>query len=437
MPVDALLLNPPLSTVVLRTRDGSLMPPLGLGYLAAVLEQAGYSVDLFDMQAEEGRGPDLVRLIRKRQPQVVGIGTMVNTYRNGLRIAQLIKENSPTTKVVIGGPQATFLVKETLSCPAVDVLARYEGEETMIELMRHFEGDEPSLDSIRGIAFRRGDRIYQTEPRPLIADLDSLPVPARHLFKMDLYGLATVFTARGCPSRCVFCAANALYPDLPYRARSPQLVVGEIEGMVKEYNLESFFIADDTFTLRPERAMEICDLIIERKLNAKWLCEARVNTMTPELARKLAEAGCMEVQYGVETGNPEIMKLIRKGISLEQVEEVVNYTQSTGLNVVCSFIIGFPWDTRETVQQTLDFGHRLSQMGAPLWDGGQSGRGRVMAGFAPLTPLPGTYVYEHAEELGIRFLTQDWDRYTFAEPVIETRHLTAADIRNFHLSGFC
>jgi anaerobic magnesium-protoporphyrin IX monomethyl ester cyclase len=434
--VDILLVNPPLSTVVLKLRSGLLMAPLGLGYLAAVLEQAGYKVGLVDMQAEEIRGSGLVRVVQERQPQVVGIGTMVNTYKNGLRVARLVKNFSPTTKVIVGGPQATFLVKETLACPAVDVLVRYEGEETIVELMRHFDGDGRRLDSICGIAFRDGDRIHQTEPRPLIADLDSLPMPARHLFKMDRYGLAIVITARGCPSHCVFCAANALYPSQSYRERSPHLVVDEIEEMVERYSLDSFFIADDTFTLRAEHVMEICDLLIERKIRAKWLCEARVDTMTPKIARKLVDAGCIEVQYGVETGHQEIMKLIRKGIKLKEVEDVVNYSQAMGLNVVCSFIIGFPWDTHETVQRTLDFGHRLSNIGAPLSDGWRSGRGRVMAGFAPLTPLPGTYVYEHAEELGIRFLTRDWDRYTFSEPVIETLYLTATDIRNFHMSGF-
>jgi anaerobic magnesium-protoporphyrin IX monomethyl ester cyclase len=437
MTLDVLLINPPLSRVVLNMRTGLLMPPLGLGYLAATLEQAGYQVQLLDMQAEQARGADLVRYLNEHQPRVVGIGTMVNTFNNGLRVAQIVKQARPATHVIVGGPHATFLPEETLACSAVDVLVRYEGEETLVELLQHFESASPALDQIRGIVFRDGDRLIATEARPLIADLDRLPFPARHLFKWDKYGIPITITARGCPSRCVFCAANALYPHPPYRVRSPQLVVDEIEEMVRRYGLQSFFIADDAFTLWPKRALEICDLLIARGLNTvKWLCEARVDTMTPEVARKLCEAGCIEVQYGVETGNPEIMKLIRKGIKLEQVQEVVAYSQALGLNVVCSFIIGFPWDTHETVQQTLAFGHQLMQLGAPLKDGGRSGRGRVGSGFAPLTPLPGTYVYEHAAELGIRFVTKDWDRYTFAEPVIETQHLTAAELRNYHLSGF-
>lgn len=415
--------------------DG-VVPPLGLGYLAGALERAGYRVELLDMKLEKMRGAGLARLVHEQRPRVVGISTMVVTYQNGLRAAQVIKDASPTTKVVIGGPQATFLVEETLACPAVDVLVRYEGEETMVELMRHFDGDGLSLDNIRGISFHDGDRICQTEPRPQIADLDSLPLPARHLFKMERYTKPGILiTARGCPSRCVFCAANALYPDSPYRTRSPRLVVDEIEGMVEEYNLDSFFIADDTFTLQPRRAMEICDLIIERGLTAKWTCEARINTMTRELAEKLFQAGCTGMQYGVETGNATIMKSIRKGIQLEQVEEVVDWTQAAGLDVICSFIIGLPWDTDETVLQTISLSRKLERLGAPLTRERQPGRGRVASAFTVLTPLPGTYIYDHAEELGIRFLTKDWDHFTLVEPVIETNHLSSADIRGLYFEA--
>jgi len=214
--------------------------------------------------------------------------------------------------------------------------------------------------------------------------------------------------------------------------RTPRLVVDEIGQLVETYGLNSFFIADDTFTLHPQRAMEICDLIIEHRLKINWTCEARINTMTPALAEKLFQAGCTGVQYGVETGNAEIMRAIRKGIRLEQVEEVVYWTQAAGLDVVCSFIIGLPWDTEETVAQTIYFGRRLERLGAPPTRERQPRRGRVTTAFTVLTPLPGSYIYDHAEELGIRFLTKDWDRYTLIDPVIETRHLSTADIRRLY-----
>lgn len=431
MALDVLLISPPSIAFRGRGDEKGMMPPLGLGYLAAVLELAGFKVGLIDMQPEGIRGKDLARILEEQRPRVVGITTMVVSFKNALRVSEIVKQVLPDTKVVVGGPQATFLVEETLACPSIDVLVRHEGEDTILELMHFFLDGSLSLDHIRGIAFREGDKIYQTEDRPLIRDLDRLPFPARHLFKSHLYVKpGVVITARGCPSQCVFCAARALYPNPSYRARATKLVVDEIEEMVERYRLDSFFIADDTFTLDPDRAMEICDLIIERKLRVWWACEARVNTMTPELAHKLVQAGCVEVQFGVETGNPEIMKRIRKGIRLEQVEEVVNYTLEAGLDVLCSFIIGFPWDTPETVKQTLDFARKLSRLGnGAVASRGRRRRGRMVAMYAPLTPLPGTELYRRAEEWGIRFLTRDWDRFTFNEPVIETNNLSARDVR--------
>ena len=432
--LDVLFVVPPLPKRW--TGKGGLndyVSPLGIGYLAAVLEKAGYRVDLVNMQTEQLRQENLAELLRSKKPRIVGITTTVTTYKNGLRAAQLIKDILPETKVLIGGPQATFLVEETLSCSAIDVLARFEGEETILELIRHFDGEQLPLEDIQGIAFMRDGQIHKTERRPLIANLDLLPAPAWHLYKLDQiqYKFPVIVTARGCPSKCVFCAANTLYPDPSYRVRSPQLVVDEIAYLVNTYGIRSFMIGDDAFTLRPKRAMEICDLLIAKNLDITWTCEARVDTMSPELAQKLKDAGCFLVQYGVETGNPEIMKFIRKGISLKQVEKVVDFTQAIGLNVACTFILGFPWDTHETTRQTIEFGRKLERMGAPS-NIKSSSRGRVSIGSTPLTPLPGTYVYEHAEELGIRFLTKDWDQFTYT-PVIETPHLTAQEIRRYYV----
>ena len=435
---DVLLITAPNASRV-RSASGwagmGFIPPLGLGYLAAVLERAGYGVEIVDMDAMARRRADLIQLVRERRPRVVGISTMVGSYNNGLRAAQIVRQECPTAKIVIGGPQATFLVEETLACPSVDVLVRGEGEETILELMCHFDDGIP-LDAIQGIAFRDGDQVCQTEPRPLIADLDSLPFPARHLFNVKRYTKPGVLiTARGCTGRCIFCASHAMYPKPPYRARSPRAVVDEITELVEHFGVGEFFIADDAFTLRPRRALKICDLIIARGLKAHWTCEARVNSMTPELVRKMRESGCHLVFYGVETGNPEIMELIRKRISLEQVEEVVDFTQSAGLDVMCSFIIGFPWDTHQTVSQTIEFANKLRRMGAAEPNRGGPGRGVVTATFYHLTPLPGTFIYEHAGELGLRFLSKNWDHYTMAAPIIETPHLNAAEMRELHFQA--
>lgn len=439
MPIcDVLLIVPPNASLVRGASSGAgagFIPPLGLGYLAAVLEQAGYRVDILDMDVMAWRGSDLVRWVQERQPRVVGFSLMVGSYNTGLRAAQLIRNECPPTKIVVGGPQATFLAEEILNHhPAVDVVACHEGELTLLELMQAWETKPSALESILGIAFRREDGIHQTPPRPLIKDLDTLPLPARHLFQMKRYAKPGVLlTARGCVGQCVFCAARATYPEQPYRARSPQAVMAEIAELSESFGLHDFFIADDAFTLQPKRALAICDLIIASGLKAHWTCEARVNSMTPDLVHKMHAAGCHQIFYGVETGDPEVMKLIRKGIRLEQVEEVVNFTQAAGIDVMCSFILGFPWDTPQTIGQTIEFAGKLRRMGATWPNRGGPGRGFVTAAFYHLTPLPGTFIFEHASELGLKFLSKNWDHYTMAAPIIETAHLSAADLREWRL----
>jgi len=435
---DVLLIVPPNASLVRGASSGTgagFIPPLGLGYLAAVLEQAGYTVDILDMDVMAWRGADLVRLVQARQPRVVGLSMMVGSYNTGLRAAQLIRDTCPSTKIVVGGPQATFLAKDILSNhSAVDVVVCHEGEQTLLDLMHYWDDESLSLHNILGIAFRCEGGVYHTPPRPLIRDLDTLPLPARHLFKMDRYTKPGVLiTARGCVGHCVFCAAHATYPEKPYRARSPQAVMNEISDLSECFNLRDFFIADDAFTLQPKRAMAICDLIIASGLKVHWTCEARVNSMTPDLVHKMRAAGCHQIFYGVETGDPAIMKLIRKGIRLEQVEEAVNFTQAAGIDVMCSFILGFPWDTHLTVGQTIEFAGKLRRLGATRPNRGGPGRGFVTAAFYHLTPLPGTYIFEHASELGLKFLSKNWDHYTMAAPIIETAQLSAVDLREWRL----
>ena len=442
--LDLLLIVPPSASKPATNSRKPILhsPTLGVGYLAAVLEQAGYKVAILDMWAEGLRGKELVEFLIQNKPRVVGISTIVTTFKNGLKVAQITKDTLPYVPVIVGGPHASFQVDETLACAAVDIVVRFEGEITLLEVMRFYNGESINLNEIKGIAYRDGDQIHLTERRPLIQDLNRLPLPAHHLIDPTSYSLPTVITARGCPHQCVFCAARTIYEEFPYRARSPESVVSEIIDLSTRFKGRDLFIADDTLTLHEKRAHKICDLLDENKVDTPWRCEARVNTMSPELASHMRNSGCHLIQYGVETGDPEMMKLIRKGITLEQVEHVVDYTLAAGLDVMCSLIIGFPWDTHETIRKTLNFGQKIMKMAEPWrvskpeFKGSRTKkRGCIGLGLAILTPLPGTYVYDQADQLGMRFLTRDWDRFTFTEPVIETQHLSAAELRKYYIES--
>ena len=429
--MDVLLINPPPPSYEPGRGDSDIIisvPPLGLAYIAAVLEEDGFTVRLACMPGERLKRADLEALLRREQPQLIGITSMVNTYNNGLRIASIARRLCPGAAIVMGGPHASFLGEETLAGGQVDAVCRFEGELTMLELARHYLRGEGRLEEIRGIVYRKDGRTKATPERPFIEDLDELPLPARHLLQLESYQYpGSVITGRGCPFNCAFCAANAISGSR-CRMRSTKAVLEELEEIYRRYGLAKIFFLDDTFTVSKARVWEICAGIAERKLPLEWYCESRVNTVDAELLDVMYEAGCRVIQFGVESGNDGILKKINKGISTGQVEQAVETALKRGVKVFCSMIIGHPDDTHETVRDTIRLGEKLLHMAKKL--------GTVLRiSFPVLTPLPGTRVYEDAEDLGLRFLSRNWDRYNFMEPVIETRRLTREDLQNYMMDA--
>jgi len=428
-PIEVLLINPPQTRSLLATeREQALSAvlPLGLAYLAAVLECEGYRVQVVDMMAEGLRAEGLAALLRRARPKLVGITSTIRLFNNGLRIAHLVKQIDPHAAVVMGGPHASFVCDEALRNGDVDAVCRFEGEQTLLELAAHYLRGEPAdLFAVCGIAYWRDGQTQFTAERNFIADLDLIPFPARHLFPIDRYpnqlSIANVVVGRGCPFECIFCSANTL-SGRRYRVRSAGNVLAEIAELIERYQLDEFYISDDTFTVSHKRVREICAGLMAIGARATWGCEARVNTINEDLLRLLHAAGCRSIQYGAESGDDAVLAGVHKGITTAEVEAAVQVAHRIGLEVACSFVIGHPFDTRETVRRTIAFARHL------IYDIGGNGGPRVRAKFAILTPLPGTPVYEHADELGVRILTHNWDRYSFHTPVIETPHLNRGDL---------
>ena len=431
---EILLINPPQTRSLLTTQREqalSTVLPLGLAYLAAVLERDGYRVQVVDMMADDMRADALATRLRAAQPRLVGITSTIRLFNNGLRVARLVKQVVPSAAVVMGGPHASFTYEQALQKGSVDALCRFEGEQTLLELTGHYLRNDPAeLSAIRGIAYPSDGHIVLTPARAFITDLDSLPFPARHLFPIEHYpgplSIANVIVGRGCPFECIFCSANTL-SGRRYRVRSAHNVLAEIVELLARYHLDEFYVVDDTFTVSRRRVKELCEGLIAAGVRASWGCEARVNTVDEELLRWLYAAGCRSIQYGAESGDDTVLAEVHKGITTEQVEAAVWAAHRIGLEVACSFVIGHPFDTRETVRKTIAFARHL------IYDiGQQDGDPRVRTKFAILTPLPGTPVYDQAEELGVRILTRNWDRYSFHTPVIETRHLDRNDLASLY-----
>lgn len=398
-------------------------PPLGLGYIASVLRDCGYNVEICDMGSQKLTLKNILDKIDGKY-SVVGISSMIANHGNCMRLAKVLKESFPDIKIIMGGPQATFIPEEILKSGYVDIVCMFEGEETIVEVMYALSKNN-GLEKIKGIAYTENGKIHINEKRPFIRDLDKIPFPAWDLFSLKDYPEpGVIISGRGCPYRCIFCAATAL-SGAKYRMRSPKNVVDEIEYIYTKYGIDHMFIGDDTFTAVKKHCLEICSEIRKRKLDISWEAEARANTVTDEIANEMAKAGCVHVQIGAESGDNDILRKIGKNITTQAIENAVKTFLKNGISVVCSFIIGHPFDTYESAQKTINFAAKLHEQ-SPL----------ISCKFALLTPLPGTPIFEEKERFGIKLLSKNWDLYTFFDVVYETDFLNKKELQNLYTEAW-
>ncbi|MEM3736807.1 MAG: radical SAM protein [Candidatus Bathyarchaeia archaeon] len=393
-------------------------PSMGLAYLAAVLERANYKVEILDAPVYRMTFDQLRDEFVRRKPDIIGLTATTATINEALRAARIAEESSPDSKILLGGAHFTFTPEQTMrENPAIDIGCIGEGEETIVELVKTIEagGD---LKQVKGIVFRRDGELVRTPPRPLIANLDSLPFPARHLLPMGEYRafgkkriLGTILTSRGCPFQCVFCSSSLLFGK-KFRARSPKNVVDEVEEFQQAYKAPYVEFVDDTFTLDRKRAEAICDEIKRRKLGTVWVCSTRVDILTRELLETLKSAGCVMIYFGVESGVQRVLDLMKKGIKVEQSIRCMKWARELGIKTVASFVIGMPGETKEEIEQTIRFAKKLDP---------------DYAQFSVATPYPGTELYEMAKEQGL-LLTENWSRYTVIKPVLATREFTEEEL---------
>jgi radical SAM superfamily enzyme YgiQ (UPF0313 family) len=384
-------------------------PPLGLAFLAAALEAADVEVKLLDFVVFPYTKSSLEAVLKAFAPHFVGITAVTMTFDHAIQIIQDVKQIDTDILTVMGGPHVSFCAKSTMETfPELDFIVLGEGEATIVELA------ETSLEKcewnkVSGIVYRDGADIVHTGVRRPVADLDLLPLPARHRVPLGRYralGMPiSMTTSRGCPFKCIFCVGRKMVgPKVRYG--SPVKIVDEME-YVNTLNFHQINIADDLFTADNRHCLAVCDEIISRKLEINWTAFARVDTVSKKLTDKLKQAGCHTLSFGVESANEKILRTIKKGISLNQVEEAVALCVEAGITPQVSFILGLPGETPETLKQTVDFGKRLKTMG-------------VHHGFHLLAPFPGTEVREQCKTYGIRILSNDWSEYHANRAIVET-----------------
>ncbi len=343
-------------------------PPLGLLLVAAFVENQGHKVRVIDNCIEELDHRDLVKEILRTDPKVVAFHTTSLTYPNVRTYLEFIKEENNDIFTVVGGPLATFYPDRIVENPNVDFVIRNEGEITFSELVKSLENGG-NINTIKGLSFKKENKIVHNEQRPFIEDLDSLPFPARHLIDIskyprrelffDAYPTDAVSTSRGCPYDCRFCSSTRYMFCRTYRFRSAGNVVDEIELLKEKYGTKGLYFREDIFTVNKKRLFAICDEMIKRKIDLPWLCESRVDTVSKDKLKKMKAAGCKAIWFGCESGSQRVLDYINKEITVSQIEDTFKWCKEVGIITGAAFIVGFPGETVEDINKTIELAKRI------------------------------------------------------------------------------
>jgi anaerobic magnesium-protoporphyrin IX monomethyl ester cyclase len=393
-----------------------LFPPLGLAYMAAVLEQNDFEVKIIDCPVCEIDHRKLKAELDTFQPTIIGIGAMTPIIESALESAHAAKEVCPDAKVVMGGPHATFADKQILADEkTVDIVVRGEGEETLLEIAKQ-SAELKKINEIKGITFRKDNQIIQSPDRPFIQNLDALPRPAYKYIPIERYRitgmkLLPIISSRGCPFQCSFCVASQMF-GAKYRARSPKNVLDELEWLRDEYKAEGIAFQDDTLTFDRKRALEICEGMIDRRIDLPWGCGSRADVVTRELLASMSKAGCDEICFGVESGCQRIRDSLKKRVTTKQCENAIKWAKEAGIFVTVSVIIGYPGETKETLQESLDFVRRMEP--DDVW-------------LCHATPFLGTELRALVESKGWK-MSENWKIYNTMNPIFEDPLLPAKEI---------
>lgn len=371
--------------------------PLGLAYIASTLrEKTDSSIELIDTTFYENSKSDVVQMFAHKKYDIVAISCMTTMIMDGFLIAEIVKKSFPETKVIIGGPHPTVMPNETLQNDYVDAVCIGEGEATFLELVNN----NGAFNGVSGLWHKdKKGRIIKNDARTPINDLDSIPFPALDLFDVNKYlqywfqldsvdrnlkGI-NIMASRGCPYQCSFCQPT-LYKLFgnKIRKRSPRNIVDEIMHWKSKYNLDAVMFQDDTLLVDKKWVGELCDIMIEEKLDVIWGCNSRANLVEKNIFLKMKKAGLRKVNIGIESSSDRIRdRIYNKNVKLEDINRAVTILKSVGVKIQGYFMIGAPTETEQEINDTIHFAKNLNIDEAT---------------FSIVTPLPGTYLYEKTKE---------------------------------------
>src|SRR4030043_88052 len=392
---------------------------LGIAYIAAVLQQHGhqarvYNADYLDTAeylnqkqllnnfqsykaalnnpADPLWEVEIRNKIADFSPDFIGITMMTADYKAAKIIARVAKTINKNTRIVIGGAHPTLDPEGTIAEEEFDYVVRGEGEFAFLEL-----AENQDEENIKGLSFKKNGQVIHNEDRPFLKDLDTLPYPSRDSFLNDTKYLDVghIITGRGCPFSCAYCGSPALWHRIA-RLRSVNNVMGELEFLKKNFQSSLIHFADDTFTLKKDRAKEICQQIIDRRLGISWLCDTRADCLDKELINLMKRAGCIRIKIGVESGSNRVLKAIHKGETKEKVRQAVSWIKEAGLPLTAYFMTGLPTETNADLKETIDFAREINADYYSL---------------SVLAPYYGTQVWKDLEKAGKTIDKEHWEYF--------------------------
>lgn len=423
-----LLVNVPMN---LETPTKS-MEPLGIAYIAAVLLEDGHDVVLKDFDVEMYLPSAFIHLCESFRPDVIGFSCTTAGFVNVEKIIDHFKKcysKSKETVIILGGPHSSSLPERTLRECNAYIVVRGEGERTVSELVGVLE-NRGDIGDVKGITYRGDDGIiHQTPDRELIEDLDSIPFPARHLLPMGSYRstevifghrVGSIISSRGCPYSCVYCY-NSKSSNKQVRFRSPENVCDEIRVMVDEFGVDVVRFVDDLLTISKKRLFHLCDLLEAEfcggESTISWMCQSRVDTITPEFVDRMKRAGCFMLTFGIETGDEGILNFINKRTTLAQAKNAVRVAQAAGFKVRGDFMIGFPYDTHSSIRRTVEFAKDLNA---------------DVSAFFITTPFPHSLLWDMAISSGIiDERSVSWDLFTANTPYFTNKSISKRDLEYY------
>jgi len=418
--------------------------PLGIGYLASILKKNGMEANIYNadyssaafvseremtkkfqdyLKIQHNPNHEIWQEIKKVvsffKPDVVGLTSTTGKFTSAVNVARVCKEIDPKIKIVVGGAHASCLPEDTIKNKFIDFLIRGEGENTFVELAKILkDGSTEDLKKCLGLIYKINGNIINNPDRPLIEKLDDLPFPLREFYinEKDVKKPSTegiVFATRGCPYHCIFCASHIIWTR-KVRYRTPENIIAEIEDLKKRYGLRYIRFDDDSFTLNPNFVTKICDLMIKKKLRMDWYCSTRIDILNKELLEKMKKAGCIKINLGVESGNDETLKKIKKGINKEQIKKAFQVAKKVDIYTGAYVMIGFPWETEEDMLETIKFVISLKP-------------GVIV--FSIATPYPNTELYDISSKMGVLPTKINWEEFFHQSPNII---LTKMDKKKFY-----